>query len=310
MIKSRKTIQTQRFFLYIFLVFFVLMLPTKVFAIFSSRRTISSYANAVKLMSRGSRLTAVRQPTKRKRTATSTEIVTEVVGATVDEISPELRIFSKKKGNEQDAEAADRFTTSQSSATTNTDYLSSFIVFGEPMALARHRTTKFGIQYNPSAKFQKRFLELSKPYLPAVPFSGPIEAKLLFYIGRPKNHFGTGKNSHILKDGKGYWHDSRLGIKPLFIIFSYLHIRVDYFFSTFVFLLDLDNLVKFVLDALNGVAYEDDSQISSIICAKAYTSSIEDLPRIEIQFRRLSETDTISKEFFTVENHINPLTKQ
>lgn len=31
---------------------------------------------------------------------------------------------------------------------------------------------------------------------------------------------------------------------------------------------DLDNLAKFVLDCLNGVAFEDDSQVCSLICNK------------------------------------------
>ncbi len=31
---------------------------------------------------------------------------------------------------------------------------------------------------------------------------------------------------------------------------------------------DIDNLAKFVLDCLNGVAFEDDSQVSSLLCNK------------------------------------------
>lgn len=53
-------------------------------------------------------------------------------------------------------------------------------------------------------------------------------------------------------------------------------------------IVDLDNLVKFVLDALNAKAYEDDSQIAVIKSAKFYTLGE---PYTKIILRKLSETD-------------------
>ena len=50
---------------------------------------------------------------------------------------------------------------------------------------------------------------------------------------------------------------------------------------------DIDNLEKLVLDALNGVAYEDDSQIVELIGKKYY--SIE--PRIEIYVARIGNDE-------------------
>lgn len=41
---------------------------------------------------------------------------------------------------------------------------------------------------------------------------------------------------------------------------------------------DVDNLVKAVLDALNGIAYEDDAQIVSIVASKKYSAE----PFVEI----------------------------
>lgn len=41
---------------------------------------------------------------------------------------------------------------------------------------------------------------------------------------------------------------------------------------------DLDNLVKSIQDALNGVAYKDDSQIVESICKKSYS----DAPKVEV----------------------------
>lgn len=55
-----------------------------------------------------------------------------------------------------------------------------------------------------------------------------------------------------------------------------------------LFDVDLDNLVKFVLDALNAKAYEDDSQIAVIKSAKFYT---EGEPYTKVVLRKLTEKD-------------------
>jgi Holliday junction resolvase RusA-like endonuclease len=52
--------------------------------------------------------------------------------------------------------------------------------------------------------------------------------------------------------------------------------------------LDLDNLVKFVLDSLNGQAYEDDSQIAAIRCAKFYSDGE---PYTKVIIRSLADND-------------------
>lgn len=44
---------------------------------------------------------------------------------------------------------------------------------------------------------------------------------------------------------------------------------------------DLDNLLKAVLDALNGIAYPDDNQVSEISMKKVYSFK----PRIEIEIK-------------------------
>ena len=41
---------------------------------------------------------------------------------------------------------------------------------------------------------------------------------------------------------------------------------------------DLDNIIKVVCDALNGIIWKDDSQVVSILCNKFYSSN----PRIEV----------------------------
>lgn len=52
--------------------------------------------------------------------------------------------------------------------------------------------------------------------------------------------------------------------------------------------LDIDNLVKFVFDALNGKAYLDDSQISVLTTAKLFTT---EECRTEVTIRKLGKLD-------------------
>lgn len=49
---------------------------------------------------------------------------------------------------------------------------------------------------------------------------------------------------------------------------------------------DIDNIYKFVSDLLNGIMYEDDSQISKIICEKVYDLN----PRVEIEITCLEKS--------------------
>ncbi len=51
--------------------------------------------------------------------------------------------------------------------------------------------------------------------------------------------------------------------------------------------IDIDNLVKFVFDALNGKVYADDSQIAVLSTAKLYMSQD---PYTEIILRKLNST--------------------
>lgn len=50
----------------------------------------------------------------------------------------------------------------------------------------------------------------------------------------------------------------------------------------------MDNLAKFVLDAINKVAYGDDGQVALLTTAKLYT---EDEARVEVSIRKLLDSD-------------------
>jgi Holliday junction resolvase RusA-like endonuclease len=58
---------------------------------------------------------------------------------------------------------------------------------------------------------------------------------------------------------------------------------------------DVDNLVKFVLDSLNRVAYEDDGQVAVLSAAKLYTAGQS---RVEVHMRRLGDADGLFAENF------------
>lgn len=118
-----------------------------------------------------------------------------------------------------------------------------FEIVGNPVSLKRYRYTKTGFTYDPSKRDKADFLAKCMNNRPNKPIKTAVSVKLEFYFVRPKSHFGTGKNSGKLKMSA-----------PAF------HIKTP----------DLDNLVKFVLDSLNGVFYEDDRQINNLLAWKGY----------------------------------------
>ena len=136
-------------------------------------------------------------------------------------------------------------------------------VIGEPRPLMRHRVAR-GIVYNPSGPFQKSFHDACATYFPSKPFDGALEAHLSFHFSRPKSHFRSVRKDNVLSQGEvkasaPKCHTSRK---------------------------DLDNLVKFVLDALNKKVYLDDGQITVIVATKAFTAATEP-PRIEVGIRKI-----------------------
>jgi Holliday junction resolvase RusA-like endonuclease len=112
----------------------------------------------------------------------------------------------------------------------------------EPVSLKRHRHRLHGGTYDPSKKEKDDFVKAIET-LPEK-MTKPIKCILNFYCKRPKTHYKTGKNSHILKDTSPKYNTNNK---------------------------DLDNMVKFVLDALNDKLYTDDSLIFEITCSKLYS---------------------------------------
>ncbi len=126
-----------------------------------------------------------------------------------------------------------------------------FTVIGEPPHQERHRhrivgegDDMFVSTYDPSAGEKKKFLEAISGFAPAIPFDGPLRMCIYVYCSRPKNHYGTGKNSGILKSSAPTYKTT----KP-----------------------DVDNHEKFIKDAMNKVFFVDDSNICMTDVRKSYT---------------------------------------
>ena len=118
-----------------------------------------------------------------------------------------------------------------------------FVLKGDPKALKRHRSTRTGRMYDPSAKDKKEmWLQIAK-FKPKRPFAGNIYIRLVFVMPRPKNHYRTGKFKHLLKDS----------------IPEYVSVRPD-----------LSNYIKLIEDVLQPNFYADDSQVVRLQAEKIY----------------------------------------
>lgn len=127
-------------------------------------------------------------------------------------------------------------------------------ILGKPTPQPRHRHFQrggFKGTYDPAQKAKQSFLYLVLEHAPKTPLDEPLRVDLCFYFPRPKSHFGTGRNAGKMKKSAPINHTAR----P-----------------------DIDNLRKFVMDAMAKVFWRDDS----VIC-EGYTRKIySDMPRTEI----------------------------
>jgi Holliday junction resolvase RusA-like endonuclease len=93
-----------------------------------------------------------------------------------------------------------------------------------------------------SAAAGRAVFEASRGATPRL-IQGPVMVELDFHFARPKAHFGTGRNS------------SRLRLSAP---------------SHMVTVPDIDKLTRCALDALTGVIYADDSQVSELSVRKRF----------------------------------------
>ncbi len=105
-------------------------------------------------------------------------------------------------------------------------------------ATTRHRTT---FTYDPSKKEKKMMQTLMMEYKPNELITGAIKVDLIFVFKRPKSHYRAGKFQHLLKLNTDMFHIQ----KP-----------------------DADNLIKFMLDCMNGLFFKDDAQVCRVDAMK------------------------------------------
>jgi len=122
-----------------------------------------------------------------------------------------------------------------------------FIIPGNPIGKKRPRFArrgKFITIYSDQETEEGKFInQIQFQFGDHRIYDGPIHVNLFFHIPRPKGHFRTGKNAHLIRETAPSYPVS----KP-----------------------DIDNMEKFVFDCLNSIVYKDDSQIVSVRSIKVY----------------------------------------
>ena len=139
-----------------------------------------------------------------------------------------------------------------------------FTVFGEPTGKGRPKFSTFNghaVAYTPSKTVNyENLVKLSyQQQLGNKPFEKdiPLEAIITAFFSIPKS--ASKRKAAQMIEGK-IRHTKKI---------------------------DADNLAKACLDALNGIAYYDDSQICSLRVSKWYS----DIPRVEIEIKEVCENE-------------------
>lgn len=138
------------------------------------------------------------------------------------------------------------------------------VVPGEAVPNERARRGAGGRWYTPSAtlEYRKRvqaaWLQAGRPSLRAA----PVTVSASFYVSRPPSHFGTGRNSTLIRGA----HAAKLPPG------------------------DVDNYLKGVLDALNTRAWGDDNQVVTLSGVSKFWADA-DGPRTVIRAWRAHVTE-------------------
>jgi Holliday junction resolvase RusA-like endonuclease len=129
-----------------------------------------------------------------------------------------------------------------------------FVVYGTPIGKGRPRATSRGgfVRMYTDAKtlgFEQAVADEARTAMSNFDlFDTPMQLQLSAYYPIPKSW--SKKKRQLAVDGEIYPQ-----VKP-----------------------DLDNVMKAILDALNGVVYADDSQVINMVATKRYSTD----PRIEV----------------------------
>jgi Holliday junction resolvase RusA-like endonuclease len=131
-----------------------------------------------------------------------------------------------------------------------------FEILGQPIAKQRPRVTRSGIAYTPSKTVNYEGIvryTYQSLYGQRELISGRIEAHITAIFPIPKS-YSKKKTAELLAGHNNY------DKKP-----------------------DCDNLAKIILDALNGIAYKDDSQVTVLHIAKEYGTQ----PKVIVELKEI-----------------------
>lgn len=135
----------------------------------------------------------------------------------------------------------------------------SYFVEGVPVAQPRVKARAFGKQarvYTPDTADKWKSVVKSLTRIKMDFRQGAYSLHLVFCLPRPKAHYRTGKNSHLLRDAAPGLHTQ----KP-----------------------DVDNLAKAVIDAMvDSGRVDDDSYLTSLTVSKEWADAV---PGVFIRFQ-------------------------
>lgn len=138
-----------------------------------------------------------------------------------------------------------------------------FTVFGKPFGKQRPKATirgKHAGVYTPkeTTEYEKLVVAMFKQAYPNTkPIEGEVRATIVAFYPIPKST--SKKKTKLMKE-----HQLKPMVKP-----------------------DIDNVCKIICDALNGVAYTDDSHITAVSIAKYYSET----PRVEVKIEEVMNNE-------------------
>ena len=136
---------------------------------------------------------------------------------------------------------------------------------GVPKPQARPRLGRNGFLCTPGNKDMKAFKAKIKDGVPSVPLFGsnqPVVVEIKFFMRRPNTHF----------KGKDRLNPLRTGL-------PFAHVAAP----------DIHNLAKFVLDGMNKLVCDDDSQVVKLVVHKVFDSENRCGGRTVVEVARFDE---------------------
>jgi Holliday junction resolvase RusA-like endonuclease len=138
-----------------------------------------------------------------------------------------------------------------------------FEIVGRPVTWSRMRRNRYGASFIPADR-EAHMAAIRDSWLTTGREAFHRDEVLLleteFVFDRSRSHFGSGKNRNRVLPSAPVRPGKNCG--------------------------DLDNLVKIVKDALNSIAFHDDSQIAFLVALKRFAEGTE-MPRTRVLLRAL-----------------------